>query len=211
MQLLVQNSEKNNLLFIIAAVSMVIDHIGAAFFPQVHIFRILGRIAFPIFAYGVAQGVKYTSDIKKYIARMLIAGIVAQPFYMYCIINKPNIMFELALYALALYMIKKRRILYAFLLAAAAAVLNFDYGIYGLGMALAFFFMETDKTAAIIFMCAISIIMGLSSPYFVQAYAIAAIPVILFVPYKKIKLPRYFFYFFYPLHLMVLSAIKILF
>ena len=38
-----------NMLKIIAAISMLIDHIGYMFFPDVIIFRIIGRLAFPIF------------------------------------------------------------------------------------------------------------------------------------------------------------------
>ena len=33
----------------IAITAMLIDHIGGAFFPQVGIFRWIGRLAFPIF------------------------------------------------------------------------------------------------------------------------------------------------------------------
>ena len=35
----------------IAIVAMLIDHIGAVLFPQIEILRIIGRIAFPIFAF----------------------------------------------------------------------------------------------------------------------------------------------------------------
>ena len=46
----------NNQLKIIAMVSMLLDHMGLLFFPDEQIFRILGRIAFPIFAYMIAEG-----------------------------------------------------------------------------------------------------------------------------------------------------------
>ena len=38
----------------IAIVAMLIDHIGAVLFPQIEILRIIGRIAFPIFAETIA-------------------------------------------------------------------------------------------------------------------------------------------------------------
>ena len=50
----------NNVLKIIAAISMLLDHIGLILFPSIEIFRILGRIAFPIFAFTIAEGAKYT-------------------------------------------------------------------------------------------------------------------------------------------------------
>ena len=55
-----------NMLKIIAAVSMFIDHMGAVLFPGVMIFRILGRIAFPIFAFMIAEGCRYTKNRIKY-------------------------------------------------------------------------------------------------------------------------------------------------
>ena len=54
----------------IAIVSMLIDHVGYIFFPEVMLFRIIGRISFPIFAYVLAEGVYYTKDITKYMLRL---------------------------------------------------------------------------------------------------------------------------------------------
>lgn len=47
-----------NMLKIIAAITMTIDHIGAILFPHILILRIIGRIAFPIFAFMIAEGYK---------------------------------------------------------------------------------------------------------------------------------------------------------
>ena len=57
----------NNQLKIIAMVSMALDHIGLLFFPDVMLFRALGRIAFPIFAYMIAEGCRYTKNRAKYL------------------------------------------------------------------------------------------------------------------------------------------------
>ena len=40
-----------DLLKLIAIAAMLIDHIGGAFFPEVGVFRWIGRLAFPIFCY----------------------------------------------------------------------------------------------------------------------------------------------------------------
>ena len=68
---------------IFAIIFMIIDHIGYFFSfalsSDVYItFRIIGRLAMPIFAYLVAEGIYYTKDIKKYIARLGIFAIVTQ-------------------------------------------------------------------------------------------------------------------------------------
>ena len=46
----------NNVLKIIACITMLIDHMGVLLFPKITILRIIGRIAFPIFAFLLAEG-----------------------------------------------------------------------------------------------------------------------------------------------------------
>jgi len=55
-----------NMLKIIAALAMLCDHVGLLFFPSQDIFRIIGRLAFPIFAFMIAEGCKYTRNKAKY-------------------------------------------------------------------------------------------------------------------------------------------------
>ena len=55
-----------NILKIIAAISMFIDHMGFIFFPNITVFRIVGRIALPIYAFMIAEGCRYTRNKIKY-------------------------------------------------------------------------------------------------------------------------------------------------
>ena len=64
-----------NQLKLIALITMTIDHAGMMLFPKVRILRAIGRIAFPIFAYMIAEGCRYTHSRKKYLLSML--GIAA--------------------------------------------------------------------------------------------------------------------------------------
>lgn len=64
-----------NQLKIIALISMTCDHVGLQLFPDVLIFRILGRLALPIFAYMIAEGCRYTRNRRNYLLRM--AGLAA--------------------------------------------------------------------------------------------------------------------------------------
>ncbi|MBR0464814.1 MAG: hypothetical protein IJJ23_10640 [Clostridia bacterium] len=69
------------LLKLIAIVTMLVDHLGARVFPEYHIMRVIGRIAFPIFAYCIAMGCCYTRSMLKYALRVLALAVVSQPIY----------------------------------------------------------------------------------------------------------------------------------
>lgn len=59
------------LLKLIAILSMAVDHVGSVFFPKYPVFRWIGRLTFPIFAYCLTVGLLYTHDIKKHLVRLL--------------------------------------------------------------------------------------------------------------------------------------------
>lgn len=70
-----------NILKIIAAISMLIDHIGVIFYPNVVIYRIIGRIAYPIFAFMIAEGCYYTRNKIKYFLSVFLLGAACQVVY----------------------------------------------------------------------------------------------------------------------------------
>ena len=61
-----------NQLKLIAVITMTIDHIGLAFFPQQMLFRVIGRLAFPIYAYMIAEGCRYTRSMGKYLRGIIL-------------------------------------------------------------------------------------------------------------------------------------------
>ena len=60
---------------------MLIDHMGAIFFPQYRVMRVIGRIAFPIYAYCLTVGCVYTHDMLRYVQRIVLLALIAQPLY----------------------------------------------------------------------------------------------------------------------------------
>ncbi len=70
-----------NSLKFIAAIAMVIDHIGMLILPEIRFFRIIGRIAFPIFAYMIAEGCRYTRNKLRYFLSVFILGAACQAVY----------------------------------------------------------------------------------------------------------------------------------
>ena len=77
----VKLNRDTDLLKLVAILTMFIDHLGAAIFPQYRGLRIIGRIAFPIFAYCIAVGCIYTRNIAKYALRVFAMGVLVQPLY----------------------------------------------------------------------------------------------------------------------------------
>lgn len=70
-----------NLLKIVAMVTMVVDHVGKMFFPTYLVMRLIGRVAFPIYAYCLAVGVVYTKHPLQYVSRMILLALISQPLY----------------------------------------------------------------------------------------------------------------------------------
>ena len=77
----VKSSQATDILKIIAVITMIIDHIGAVFYPQYRILRYIGRVAFPLYAYCIAVGCAATRDIRKYALRMFASAMLIQPLY----------------------------------------------------------------------------------------------------------------------------------
>lgn len=77
-EVLQRNTHRNDILKLLAFVTMLIDHIGYMYFPDEVIFRIIGRLAFPIFAYQIALGYSKTSNLKKYVFRLSLFALITQ-------------------------------------------------------------------------------------------------------------------------------------
>ncbi len=70
-----------NVIKIMAAVFMFIDHAGLLLFPGQEWMRCVGRISMPLFAYLIAEGCRYTRDRTKHFAMIFILGFFCQLVY----------------------------------------------------------------------------------------------------------------------------------
>ena len=71
-----------NQLKLLALITMTMDHMGMIFFPYDPIWRIIGRFAFPIFAWFIAEGCRYTRNRKKYLLTMVALAAICQLVYL---------------------------------------------------------------------------------------------------------------------------------
>ncbi|MGB3615459.1 MAG: TraX family protein, partial [Elainellaceae cyanobacterium] len=74
-------SRSNNPIKWLAAGLMIVDHIGVVFFPQVLLFRYVGRLSFPLFSWLLGQGERHTRNVYRYGLRLLVFGVISQPVY----------------------------------------------------------------------------------------------------------------------------------
>ena len=66
---------------ILAMIAMTVDHIGLIFFPGQVIFRQIGRLAFPIFAFMIAEGCRHTRNMWRYFATVALVAAICQVAY----------------------------------------------------------------------------------------------------------------------------------
>ncbi len=156
-------NENTGLIKLAAIACMIVDHVGVVFFPKVYEFRLIGRIAFPLFAWCLCVGAEYTRNIWKYALRLLIVGAAAQPVYFWAMNHDwkdLNIFFELFIGLLAIAAIQKNwkgsRIwgpLLA-LLASLALPLTSSYGWQGITFILLLYACRRNGAAIAAFMTA---------------------------------------------------------
>lgn len=205
--------EQRQFIQCIAALTMLIDHIGAVFFPTVVGFRAIGRLSFPLFAFGIAQGVRYTSDFRKYFLRILVAAVFSQPIYMKLFgLTQLNPLFMLAWGALALYFWQKGKTGLAGVLLILCYFVDMSYSWYGVWTIFFFGFYGAKESLCFYGQLAINVLYGLMTGAWIQILSLFSF---MFLDGKwrveglSKKLPRYFFYVFYPLHLLVLWGIQV--
>lgn len=92
----VRLNRDTSFLKLIAMLTMFMDHAGKMLFPQYPIMRIIGRLAFPIYAYCLAVGCVYTRSPLRYIKRMVILALITQPIYAVALDHSVSRMYALS-------------------------------------------------------------------------------------------------------------------
>lgn len=212
---------------ILACFFMLIDHIGFCFFPRIQILRIIGRLAFPIFAYQMAVGFKLTSNRKKYFFRIVLFALISQiPYTIFRDVSgysnfSLNIGFTFIIAFVALLfaeLAKKENFLYILLiipLLPLAFVLNVDYKWYGVLLIVLFYLFDIKNVKEFPWLLFSLIIISfayvaLNNSSGSQYYAMLSLIILAFSNGKKGFNLKYLFYAFYPLHMLILSLIKFL-
>lgn len=206
---------------------MLSDHIGDAILGKFSFLNLIGRIAFPLFAFQAVQGYIHTKDFKKHLIKMLIFACISQiPFMLFLSTFTDAFMlnifftFALALISLHFYDKVKNKILgfiIVLFITILAELIKVDYGAFGILLIFSFYFFK-DKpilmSISSFILCFGNYIINIFSyPSLSFLYILCAfftfLPTILILFYNKKEGPKtkYFFYIFYPLHLFILYLI----
>ena len=221
----------------IAAALMLTDHVGAILLPEVPVLRCVGRLAFPIFAFFIAEGYAHTRDFGRYFRRLAILAVVSEiPFNLengaVFDLTRQNVLFTFCLALLTLRGLEAlgrergfgRWAGCGLVLAAgfaAGELLRTDYGGWGVVTVALLQLCRDGKYAKLWLLLAMAAVNGLgmgslTMPVFggempIQIFAVAALPVIwLYNGQAGPKGLRRAFYVFYPAHLLVLEGIRTL-
>lgn len=213
------------ILKVIAIVTMTIDHIYVILYPDLMFLHIIGRLAFPLFAYLIALGIESTKKPKKYMMTLLSFALISQIPYFLAFEIQPferlNIVFTLFLGALAIYFFNKRSLL-AFV-PILLSILLMTEGTYYVVLTVACMkLLKGNLKLGFLALFALNIQFLLIPD--TQILSLLAVPLILLHVKnwlkKEILIPenslaysirKYAFYSFYPLHLALLFLIKMFF
>lgn len=213
---------------IIGIITMLLDHIGFVFYSPSFL-RVIGRIAFPIFAFQAVIGYEHTKDKKKHLLKLFIFGLISQiPFSLMHIISKSalalNVMFTifLGLLAISIFNEFEKKIdgfIAVILVGILGLFLRVDYGFFGIMAIFLFYYFRNNKTKAAISFSILFLIRYLlyiiymDTLYYIfilLATISALIPISLYNKKEGIK-TKYLFYVFYPLHMLIICLIYLFF
>lgn len=212
---------------LIACITMLIDHIGAAFIPDID-FRIVGRLSFPIYCFLLAEGIHHTKNPFRYGLRLLLSLLLSELpfdilFYGHVTFAHQSVMVTLFMAYLLLCLLQRvsspvSKVLLCLGLSLAAELLSSDYGGIGVLMVVLFALTRDIPFAAAVRLVGLLLLnwmlpSAVLGNFPIQLFATAALLPIEFYSGKKAthsKIVQWSFYAFYPVHLALLALIKIL-
>lgn len=199
----------------IAIVSMALDHTGAVLYPSQIWLRCLGRIAFPIFCFLIVEGFFHTHDVRRYMGRLGVFALISEIPYDLAFRGVPleyahqNVFFTLLIGIGMVVLLERNRewpVKAVILLLAMwlAVLIRSDYNFRGVLLIFVFYIFHESRWLAVT-------AGGLWNFLYrgvIQKYGVLSVlPLALYNGERGRKM-KYFFYIFYPAHLLLLYGIS---
>lgn len=191
--------------------------------------RVIGRLAFPIFCFLLIEGLIHTRNRWKYFSRLALFALISEiPFDLafkrtWWNLNNQNVFFTLALGLGAAAAwdwltegkspnCRPLRALAAILTAAAAALaamwLKSDYGALGVVLILVMYLLRDHPWARDLLAFAVLVMMVLlEHSHWIEVFGALSFPLMHLYNNQRGRQNKYFFYLFYPVHLLLLSGL----
>lgn len=222
-------------LHIIAMIFMLCDHMWATILDYEWL-TCIGRIAFPIFAFLITEGYIHTSNINKYIKRMMIFAIITEIPFNLMVSASPiypfhqNVLWTFVISLLTLKYLNFdntknifKSILIIILAIIIATITMCDYFGAGVMMVVGFYIFRKSKLLQLLMMIYVNMILiqGYSYPidiagytYYFPQQGFAVLSLIFIWLYNgkqgyHAKWFKIFCYAFYPLHMLILYLLTI--
>lgn len=205
---------------IIAMLSMVADHCAYYLLDgntwAYEVMRCFGRIAFPVFAFLVAEGFAHTRNRMRYFLSLLLFAVISEvPWYL---LNGAdgthNVMFTLALGVAALAVFERLQkhgalaIAAILLVALSAEISGLDYGWHGIVEILVFHLFRSKKYCQSTRLLQLAFAFPFMSHYGIIGALLACFIIFLYNGTRGIihgKVAKYGFYAIYPVHLIIIK------
>ena len=225
-----------NALKYLVVIAMVMDHIAVCFSDQIpgasyNLLRVFGRVVSPVFAFFIAEGFMHTSNIVKYKIRIAILALISWVACLFCFFGieklkeSPEMLvgqsvvfaFVLALVALSVWHSEKLKIgvkIFLIVLLTALSLIS-DMPFAGVLAPLFHVIFKDNKIKRYISLALTYMVMVIpvifSQGWFWLGILLA--PILLIFCYngesgKKNAFNKWFFYAFYPAHLIVLGILR---
>lgn len=223
---MIQKGLNNNQLKLIAMITMTVDHVGMMLFPEITLLRLIGRLAFPIYAYMIAQGCRHTRSMPKYLGSVAAMALACQVVYYIAMDSvKQSIMvtftLSIALCILAKLVVERKAVWTQVAFGAGVIAVFFitevlpgllsgtdysvDYGFWGVMLPVGVY-LAKDRKTSLVYTTAILALLALNS-WEGQWCALLAVPLLALYNGQRGKLPmKWLFYFYYPAHLVILQG-----
>lgn len=213
---------------LLAILIMLVDHMGLILFPGQPTFRIIGRVAFPIFCFLLVEGFFHTHNVYLYGLRLAIFAILSQIPFCFAIYGWGNVVFThwnvfVTLFLGLLFMwgcreIQKRinilpialglQLILLFALMHIAQEIHCDYRYMGILLIALFYYVRVRNLG--IFSLLLLLAVWAYAYGGTELYAIVAIIPLAMYNGEKGRSLKYWFYGFYPIHLLLLSFLSTL-
>ena len=228
-----------NQLKLIAIIAMTIDHLTSVLSPGygggagLLALHAIGRLTMPIMAFLVAEGYYYTRDVKKYILRLFLLSIISHFAYNFCfgipfvpfktgVFNQTSVIWPYAWALVALEMQKSPRLKkwmkVALTLLITAITFPSDWSCIAVLVIIAFVKyrgnLKLQMRELIVYVACYALIycifVDLRFGLLQFCVALAAIPLYFYNGQRgEWKGMRWFFYAYYPAHLILLGLLRI--